>query len=88
MLRNRFLFSYHLEGERISVTPAGRDRNKNRFRIFLFKRIFFTPFSLNRPPGAARTSLEMEEKFEKSQEREGDMESKHSCSSHDKVDRW
>lgn len=51
-LRNRFLFSYHLEGERISVTRAGRDRNKNRFQIFLFKRIFFTPFSLNRPPRA------------------------------------
>lgn len=86
MLRNRFLFSYHLEGERISVTRVGRDRNKNRFRIFLFKRFFFYSFFVKSPAGGARTNLEMKEKFEKS-EGEGDMESKHSCSSHDKVDR-
>lgn len=88
MLRNRFLFSYHREGERISVTRAGRDRNKNRFRIFLFKRIFFFFYSffVKSSAGGARTNLEMKEKFEKS-EGKGDMESKHSCSSHDKVDR-
>lgn len=89
----------HFDNSR-RVGPRGR--NKNRFQIFLLElslsslslspasfsssSSFFVPPSSRALERSGHEPLAKWKKNSRSQEREGDMESKHSCGSRDKVD--